>query len=64
MAAMKFWHVTVFERVEAIVDGITKRKMETRFLKKCLTVKEANELFNDKKKEYVGPQFTVLKENF
>lgn len=49
---MKFWHVTVFEKTKTI------------FTRRCLTVKEANELFAEKKKEYPSPQYIVLKENF
>jgi hypothetical protein len=51
-AAMKFWYVTVFER------------SKTLFSKKCLTVKEANELFATKKEEYPSPKYQVLRENF
>ena len=52
MNNMKFWYVTVF------------KNMTTVFQRKCLTVQEANKLFEEKKKEYPAPEFMVLKENY
>lgn len=49
---MKFWNVTVFERCKQV------------FTKRCLTIQEANLLFEEKKKEYPSPQYQVLKEQF
>ncbi len=63
MAIMKFWHVTVFEYVQPTEEG-GKRKIVERFAKRCMTVGEANTLFAEKKEEFKGPQFSVLKEHF
>ena len=49
---MKSWHITVMK-------GYT-----TVFTRKCLTVAEANALFDEKKKEYPSPEHQVLKEQY
>lgn len=49
---MKFWYVTVFKGSKTI------------FSKQCTYVKEANTLFEEKKKEYPGDEYIVMKENF
>lgn len=52
LANMKFWHVVVMDGYK-IVEDI-----------KCLSVKEANDLFAEKKKEYPAPKYAVSKENY
>lgn len=50
---MKFWHVIVMQGYKTVFD------------KKCLDIKEANTVFEEKKKEYQGqPEFNVSKENY
>ena len=49
---MKFWHIVVMKGYTTIFD------------RKCLTVGEANTLFEEKKKEYPSPEYQVLKEHF
>ena len=61
LSNMKFWHVTVYEKV---VDENGKIKMEQRFYKKCMDVNEANELSKVKKEEYKDKQYTVMRENY
>jgi len=53
---MKFWHVTVF--------AVANKQSKQLFQKRCLTVGEANTLYKEKKEEYPGPEFMVLRENF
>jgi hypothetical protein len=48
----KFWNITVFE------------KGKTIFTKRCVSVKEANELLKIKREEYPSPPFIVYKEYF
>ena len=49
---MKFWYVVVME-------GYT-----TVFSRRCMSVKEANELLKQKKEEYPGPKYAVSKEYY
>jgi hypothetical protein len=53
LSNMKFWHVVVMEGYNTIFD------------RKCLTIQEANMIYDEKKKEYQGqPKFNVSKELF
>ena len=53
LSNMKFWHVVVMEGYNTIFD------------RKCLSVKEANDLYEEKKKEYQGQtKYSVSKELF
>lgn len=61
LSNMKFWYVTVYEK---IVDPDGKIKMKELFHRKCMNVDEANQLFKEKKETHVGPQFTVMRENY
>ena len=52
LANMRFWHITV-------MDGY-----KTIFTQKCLSVGDANKLYKEKKEEYAGKGFSILKENY
>jgi hypothetical protein len=49
---LKSWYVTVMEGYKQV------------FQKKCLSVKEARDLVDAKKKEYPSPQYTVTRDEF
>ena len=61
------WNVTVFERHMKIVDGkeVLANGAKQLFTKRCLSVKEANDLLKLKQEEYPDKiKYSVLREQF
>lgn len=58
---MKCWWVTVFERMKN-ADG--KEKLTTILNEQCLSAQKATEVYTACKAKYVGPQYSIFREQY